>query len=177
VDKKFREAEDAGDYTNQNSRQFNYTDGYNEVNYDSTDANSYNEYDGYHQTDLGANNQSYVPVMDDSYFSPSVKMAPAASRSPKRQHSSSARLSGYNSDGEKYTSPRKETQKWEPMGTSGERGMATYTFVPRYQNEISLNFNDLIYVECKFADGWWRGQNETTGQRGYFPANYIQLFS
>jgi NCK adaptor protein len=57
----------------------------------------------------------------------------------------------------------------------------TFTAVVRYAyeaqkpDELSLCRGDSVVVREKSSDGWWNGRSVTTGLRGWFPSNYVEV--
>eukprot|EP00512_Aurantiochytrium_limacinum_P012337 CAMPEP_0171575650 /NCGR_PEP_ID=MMETSP0961-20121227/6115_1 /TAXON_ID=87120 /ORGANISM="Aurantiochytrium limacinum, Strain ATCCMYA-1381" /LENGTH=313 /DNA_ID=CAMNT_0012131269 /DNA_START=1175 /DNA_END=2112 /DNA_ORIENTATION=- len=55
------------------------------------------------------------------------------------------------------------------------KGRARFEFVAKGKYQISLEAGDLVSVQ-EFSSGWFKGVQMRTGQRGIFPAAFIELF-
>eukprot|EP00924_Labyrinthula_sp_SR-Ha-C_P010559 snap_masked-scaffold_102-processed-gene-0.8-mRNA-1 protein AED:0.42 eAED:0.44 QI:0/0/0/0.5/1/1/2/0/294 len=56
-----------------------------------------------------------------------------------------------------------------------EKYVAVYAYKPDREDEIELKENDVLIVEEKSEDGWFKGKNLTTEEQGFFPGNYCKL--
>ncbi|GBG30481.1 Peptidyl-prolyl cis-trans isomerase [Hondaea fermentalgiana] len=54
---------------------------------------------------------------------------------------------------------------------------ALYTFVAAQEGDLGFEENDVLVVEEQDSSGWWVGEDQTTGARGEFPYNYVELIS
>ncbi len=57
---------------------------------------------------------------------------------------------------------------------AADRARALFAYSPANADELSMAVGDVIAVSARHDDGWGEGENETNGQRGMFPLNYVQ---
>jgi len=57
---------------------------------------------------------------------------------------------------------------------AADRARALYTYSPANADELAMSAGDVIAVTKRHDDGWGEGENESNGQRGMFPLNYVQ---
>ena len=57
---------------------------------------------------------------------------------------------------------------------AADRTRALYAYAPGNADELGMAVGDVIAVSQRHDDGWGEGENETNGQRGMFPLNYVQ---
>ena len=49
-----------------------------------------------------------------------------------------------------------------------------YAYAAAQSDELSLREGDMIELESRIDQDWWTGKNTTSGQRGVFPATYVE---
>ena len=67
-----------------------------------------------------------------------------------------------------------------PSSLSSAQGnyyRASFTYVPRMQDEIQLLPGDLVYLIKSYDDGWSKGYNLRTGREGVFPMSFVKSLS
>ncbi|CRK92141.1 CLUMA_CG005732, isoform A [Clunio marinus] len=70
-----------------------------------------------------------------------------------------------------------DTTSLEPNNSTTQ--MARYRCVTKYpansRFELSLNVGDIVILQKKRDNGWYKGELTRTGQVGLFPANFVEL--
>jgi hypothetical protein len=61
-----------------------------------------------------------------------------------------------------------------PPAPAERRARALYAFVAEHEEEINVNVADVLTVEVDDGSGWIYGTNQNSGERGRFPANYVE---
>ena len=57
----------------------------------------------------------------------------------------------------------------------GEKALALYDFSAIQPGDLEFKQGDVIWVTAGNAgEAWWEGELERTGQKGPFPANYVE---
>jgi len=77
---------------------------------------------------------------------------------------------------------RKEREEQEKLKTrtravstgNGEYAIVTYDYEPGEDNEIALVEGEIIKNIVQIDEGWWQGEN-SKGEVGLFPSNYVEL--
>ncbi|KAL2911976.1 actin binding protein [Polyrhizophydium stewartii] len=59
---------------------------------------------------------------------------------------------------------------------AGLRAVALYEYTPDEANEIPLAEEEIVTDIVQVDEGWWEGTN-SHGQRGLFPANYVEIIA
>jgi NCK adaptor protein len=49
-----------------------------------------------------------------------------------------------------------------------------FDYVPQRDDELALRRETRLSVLDKSSDGWWKGEEEGTGKKGWFPSNYVR---
>ena len=108
-------------------------------------------------------------------LSPSVAAAAAASSRRRSsvdggRHAEAASRAVAASSGSKRGLPPPPPVKRQ----AADRARALYTYSPANADELGMSVGDIIAVSKRHDDGWGEGENESNGQRGMFPLNYVQ---
>lgn len=71
--------------------------------------------------------------------------------------------------------PASVSEEPQESEEKSKTAIAQYAYEKDEDNEIAFAEGDLI-VEVEFVDdSWWSGKNSSTGEKGLFPANYVEL--
>ncbi|CCH61572.1 hypothetical protein TBLA_0F00280 [Henningerozyma blattae CBS 6284] len=72
--------------------------------------------------------------------------------------------------------PSRENATEEPSKPAGgATAIAQYDYEAAEDNELTFNENDKI-INIEFVDDdWWLGELESSGEKGLFPSNYVEL--
>jgi hypothetical protein len=62
----------------------------------------------------------------------------------------------------------------EPPPEPERQARAIYAFKKEQEEEIDVNVGDLLMVDVDDGSGWIYGLNQTSGEGGRFPANYVE---
>jgi uncharacterized protein YgiM (DUF1202 family) len=49
-----------------------------------------------------------------------------------------------------------------------------FDYVPQRDDELALRRGQRLTVLDKSSDGWWKGEEEESGSKGWFPSNYVR---
>lgn len=60
-------------------------------------------------------------------------------------------------------------------GNKSERYRCVTKYPAMSRVELSLNVGDIIILQKKRPNGWYKGELSRTGQIGLFPANFVEL--
>lgn len=58
---------------------------------------------------------------------------------------------------------------------SSERYRCVTKYPANSRFELSLNVGDVVILQKKRDNGWYKGELQRTGQIGLFPANFVEL--
>lgn len=58
----------------------------------------------------------------------------------------------------------------------GYRFRCIVPYPPNSEFELELRVGDIIYVQKKRDDGWYKGMQQRTGRTGLFPASFVEAF-
>lgn len=60
--------------------------------------------------------------------------------------------------------------------STGYRFRCIVPYPPNSEFELELRVGDIIYVQKKRDDGWYKGMQQRTGRTGLFPASFVEAF-
>ncbi|OUM60404.1 hypothetical protein PIROE2DRAFT_52039 [Piromyces sp. E2] len=59
-------------------------------------------------------------------------------------------------------------------GSNGEVAIVSFDYEPQEENEIALVEGEVVKNIIQLDEGWWQGEN-SKGEVGLFPSNYVEL--
>ncbi|XP_012537592.1 E3 ubiquitin-protein ligase SH3RF3 isoform X2 [Monomorium pharaonis] len=70
----------------------------------------------------------------------------------------------------------KQMKQQSSRDRTGYRFRCIVPYPPNSEFELELRVGDIIYVQKKRDDGWYKGMQQRTGRTGLFPASFVEAF-
>ncbi|XP_011639159.1 SH3 domain-containing RING finger protein 3 isoform X1 [Pogonomyrmex barbatus] len=70
----------------------------------------------------------------------------------------------------------KQMKQQSSRDRPGYRFRCIVPYPPNSEFELELRVGDIIYVQKKRDDGWYKGMQQRTGRTGLFPASFVEAF-
>ncbi|XP_011876297.1 PREDICTED: SH3 domain-containing RING finger protein 3 isoform X3 [Vollenhovia emeryi] len=70
----------------------------------------------------------------------------------------------------------KQMKQQSSRDRAGYRFRCIVPYPPNSEFELELRVGDIIYVQKKRDDGWYKGMQQRTGRTGLFPASFVEAF-
>ncbi|KAL0125841.1 hypothetical protein PUN28_004714 [Cardiocondyla obscurior] len=70
----------------------------------------------------------------------------------------------------------KQMKQQSSRERAGYRFRCIVPYPPNSEFELELRVGDIIYVQKKRDDGWYKGMQQRTGRTGLFPASFVEAF-